>query len=978
MAAEDDPELREAVLGADFTVPDGQPLVWAMNALGHDLGDRVYGPDLMDRACERAARTGLRMYLYGGRNQGALVQLARNLRLRYPGLQIVGGYVPPFRELTRRGGGGRGRRDQPLRRRRRVGRDRRAQAGEVDGADAPAARARRCSSASARRSTSTPAWSRRRPAGCSGSGSSGRSGWPRSRAGCGGATRATTRASWLGFARQCARRAPAAAARAPSPCTTSRSSGSAGSACRSRSLRRRRACACSASTRTPSAWRRVRAAAHAVRGAGHRRAARARRRSTSRARASDAAARRRDRAHARHADALAHRDRHGRHPLGARRPAAACCAPGSCSCCARRSRPGRPSSSPATWRSSAASRSARTCSSPTCPSGSPPTASSRRSGRCRASSAASARARASAPRGCSRSSARRSCRPRRSQAELAKIWTNILRYATFALPNLLMMDCERYGANVFDVIELINRDYPRGGMALPGLTAGTCLRKDFAFSEERSNAPGMLLAVSRVNECVPLFLVDGVKRRLGGSLRERKVAVLGLAFKRDTDDERDSLSHKLIRLLERELADVAVHDPLVATPTAVVRRGGRRTPTSSFVATNHTALRAPRALAAIAERGEAGLPDRRPVERVRRGPGLRLRDRARRAARREPRPRHGRRRHDRRGGGAAAAARPRLRGPGLRPARRAALDARGLRGPHRRPARPRRRRARRSRGCTHVIHLAAIVGGIANFHKLPHTLTEVNNALYNAIFRAALDEGVERFIYVSSSMVFERATSSRPPRTTSPRLPAAALGVRLLEAGRRGLLPRGARRARPAVHDLPPVQRLRAGRDARRRAGHRARRAGPDPQVARPAAPAADLRLRRADAHAHPRRRHRRRRRLRDVLAGGPQRGLQHLGRRRADRGRDRADLLGGVRQRPGRVRARAPAELRGRRAAALAVGGEGRAAARLAREDRRTRRASRRPPAGSPSAAARASITRSSCAGVMCANSGSVTARAL
>jgi UDP-glucose 4-epimerase len=61
-------------------------------------------------------------------------------------------------------------------------------------------------------------------------------------------------------------------------------------------------------------------------------------------------------------------------------------------------------------------------------------------------------------------------------------------------------------------------------------------------------------------------------------------------------------------------------------------------------------------------------------------------------------------------------------------------------------------------GCTHVIHLAAIVGGIANFHKLPHTLTEVNNALYNAVVRAALDEEVERFTYVSSSMVFERAT----------------------------------------------------------------------------------------------------------------------------------------------------------------------------------------------------------------------------
>jgi nucleoside-diphosphate-sugar epimerase len=60
-------------------------------------------------------------------------------------------------------------------------------------------------------------------------------------------------------------------------------------------------------------------------------------------------------------------------------------------------------------------------------------------------------------------------------------------------------------------------------------------------------------------------------------------------------------------------------------------------------------------------------------------------------------------------------------------------------------------------GCPLVIHLAAIVGGIGNFHKLPHTLTEVNNGLYNGVFRAALDLGVERFTYVSSSMVFENA-----------------------------------------------------------------------------------------------------------------------------------------------------------------------------------------------------------------------------
>jgi nucleoside-diphosphate-sugar epimerase len=61
-------------------------------------------------------------------------------------------------------------------------------------------------------------------------------------------------------------------------------------------------------------------------------------------------------------------------------------------------------------------------------------------------------------------------------------------------------------------------------------------------------------------------------------------------------------------------------------------------------------------------------------------------------------------------------------------------------------------------GCTHVIHLAAIVGGIANFHKLPYTLTEVNNALTGAVVHASVDAAVERFVYVSSSMVFERAT----------------------------------------------------------------------------------------------------------------------------------------------------------------------------------------------------------------------------
>ncbi len=100
MAAREDPELRAALAASSINVPDGQPLVWAINLLGHSLADRVYGPELMLRSCARAAEAGQRLYLYGGRNQGALVQLALNLRQRFPGLKIVGGYSPPHRPLS--------------------------------------------------------------------------------------------------------------------------------------------------------------------------------------------------------------------------------------------------------------------------------------------------------------------------------------------------------------------------------------------------------------------------------------------------------------------------------------------------------------------------------------------------------------------------------------------------------------------------------------------------------------------------------------------------------------------------------------------------------------------------------------------------------------------------------------------------------------------------------------------------------------
>ena len=101
MSASEDPATRAAVLGATLAVPDGQPLVWALRALGNRSATRVYGPDLMAHACARAAADGTPIFLYGGRTPAALAELQRRLLARFDGLRIAGAYWPPHRELSR-------------------------------------------------------------------------------------------------------------------------------------------------------------------------------------------------------------------------------------------------------------------------------------------------------------------------------------------------------------------------------------------------------------------------------------------------------------------------------------------------------------------------------------------------------------------------------------------------------------------------------------------------------------------------------------------------------------------------------------------------------------------------------------------------------------------------------------------------------------------------------------------------------------
>ena len=245
-----------------------------------------------------------------------------------------------------------------------------------------------------------------------------------------------------------------------------------------------------------------------------------------------------------------------------------------------------------------------------------------------------------------------------------------------------------------------------------------------------------------------------------------------------------------------------------------------------------------------------------------------------------------------------------------------------------------------TQGCSHVIHLAAIVGGIGNFHKLPHTLTEVNNALYNGVVRAALDHDVERFVYVSSSMVFERATEypTTEAHIHDTPIPASAYGFSKL-TGEVYV------KAAHEEHGFPyticrPFNAYGPGEMPEDEPGiaHMV----PDvikkclalPEGA-PLPIFGDGTQTRTLTHIDD---------IADGIVtsmasdGGTARGLQHLGRRRDDGRRDRARHLGGDRARPRGLRPGAPADLSGRRRAPLAERREGRAAAGLEGPDRRAR----------------------------------------
>lgn len=147
-------------------------------------------------------------------------------------------------------------------------------------------------------------------------------------------------------------------------------------------------------------------------------------------------------------------------------------------------------------------------------------------------------------------------------AELSKLYCNMYRYIDFAIGNEFMMIADEHDRDIYEILRLVNTGYKRNGLKGPGLTAGPCLVKDGFFLLDKSPYLDLVAAAWRLNENIPGFLLRKIQQA-SGKLEGKKAALLGLAFKKNIDDTRYSLSLKLQNYLLSEGSTVVSYDPFI-------------------------------------------------------------------------------------------------------------------------------------------------------------------------------------------------------------------------------------------------------------------------------------------------------------------------------------------------------------------------------------------------------------------------------
>lgn len=155
------------------------------------------------------------------------------------------------------------------------------------------------------------------------------------------------------------------------------------------------------------------------------------------------------------------------------------------------------------------------------------------------------------------------------EAELAKLFANTWRYINFATTNQFYMIANSNGLDFHKISQAMTEDYPRlKAFAKPGLSAGPCLFKDtMQLSSFGENNFFLGHAAMLVNEGLPDYMVEQIKKK--HDLSVMTVGLLGMAFKGDNDDTRESLSYKLKKKLTFEAKEVLCHDPYVKDSSLV-------------------------------------------------------------------------------------------------------------------------------------------------------------------------------------------------------------------------------------------------------------------------------------------------------------------------------------------------------------------------------------------------------------------------
>lgn len=155
------------------------------------------------------------------------------------------------------------------------------------------------------------------------------------------------------------------------------------------------------------------------------------------------------------------------------------------------------------------------------------------------------------------------------EAELSKLFSNAWRYIQFAVANQFYMIAQDFDVDFTKIRQAMVESYGRAAdLPTAGFAAGPCLLKDtmqlFAFNN--NNFP-LGQAAMNVNEGLPGFIVDQLRQEY--DLSHKKVGILGMAFKADIDDIRDSLSYKLGKILRFHGATVLYSDEFAHDPTFI-------------------------------------------------------------------------------------------------------------------------------------------------------------------------------------------------------------------------------------------------------------------------------------------------------------------------------------------------------------------------------------------------------------------------